>query len=373
MENVVKAFEIAGVVMLAVGSIVALVHAATVLKRGEPRDAYRAARRGIGRAVLLGLEVLIIADIVQTITIDPTRRERSRPRAHRVGSNVPELLAGDRARRHASMASTTAVRKGLSWPRASEQQVRARSATHRPPLIARSSSRREAATTHDASHLDHQAGDQDAAGGGRSGNRLLRAAHRSDGARPRRPAERSERRRGLARRWRQARRGAPRLEPAAVRRHRLSLVHRGGARPDRRRRGPVLRDGVLGQRAALHRHAVRHRRGGRRPRAVGGRPPSPGVWSFGRRVSYTLLTVYAMRMAAVFAISTTTIATRLGLAPRWLTVLGLASGVILLLSAGFVPWIEVVFPVWVFVFSLHILVASFRGGGSTRGTNRPSD
>jgi uncharacterized membrane protein len=72
MENVVKAFEIAGVVLLAVGSIVALVHAATVLKRGEPRDAYRAARRGIGRAVLLGLEVLIIADIVQTITIDPT-------------------------------------------------------------------------------------------------------------------------------------------------------------------------------------------------------------------------------------------------------------------------------------------------------------
>jgi hypothetical protein len=95
--------------------------------------------------------------------------------------------------------------------------------------------------------------------------------------------------------------------------------------------------------------------------------PAPGVWSFGRRVSYTLLTVYAMRMAAVFAISTTTIATRLGLAPRWLTVLGLASGVILLLSAGFIPWIEVVFPVWVFVFSLHILRASFRHGLPTIG------
>ena len=88
--------------------------------------------------------------------------------------------------------------------------------------------------------------------------------------------------------------------------------------------------------------------------------PTPGVWSFGRRVSNSLLTVYAMRMAAVFAISTTTIATRLRLAPRWLTIVGLASGVILLLSAGFIPWIEVVFPVWVFVFSLHILVASFR-------------
>ena len=72
MENVVKAFEIAGVVMLAVGSIVALVRAATVLARGEHHAAYQTARRGIGRSVLLGLEVLIIADIVQTITIDPT-------------------------------------------------------------------------------------------------------------------------------------------------------------------------------------------------------------------------------------------------------------------------------------------------------------
>ena len=99
--------------------------------------------------------------------------------------------------------------------------------------------------------------------------------------------------------------------------------------------------------------------------------PAPGVWSFGRRVSYMLLSVYAMRMAAVFAISTTTIAARLGLAPRWLTVLGLASGVILLLSAGFIPWIEVVFPAWVFVFSLHILLASFRERERTTG-NEPA-
>ena len=72
MENVDKAFEIAGVVMLAVGSIVTLVRAATVLARGQHHTAYQTARQGIGRSVLLGLEVLIIADIVQTVTIDPT-------------------------------------------------------------------------------------------------------------------------------------------------------------------------------------------------------------------------------------------------------------------------------------------------------------
>ena len=40
--------------------------------RGERNTAYVRARQHVGRVILLGLEVLIIADIVQTITIDPT-------------------------------------------------------------------------------------------------------------------------------------------------------------------------------------------------------------------------------------------------------------------------------------------------------------
>lgn len=72
MEHVVHAFEVVGVAILAVGSIVALVGAAVTALRGEPLEAYKRARRDIGRAILLGLEVLIIADIVLTITIDPS-------------------------------------------------------------------------------------------------------------------------------------------------------------------------------------------------------------------------------------------------------------------------------------------------------------
>lgn len=94
-----------------------------------------------------------------------------------------------------------------------------------------------------------------------------------------------------------------------------------------------------------------------------GEQPTAEVWAFGRRVSYTLLTVYAMRMAAVFAITTSTIVTRLSLAPRWLTMTGFATGAILLLSVGWIPWVELVFPVWVFALSVHILVVSFRPGG----------
>src|SRR4051812_3434933 len=72
MELVVHMFEVAGVGILALGSITALVHATTSLSRGQRQGAYERARHDAGRAVLLGLEVLIIADIVQTITIDPT-------------------------------------------------------------------------------------------------------------------------------------------------------------------------------------------------------------------------------------------------------------------------------------------------------------
>ena len=72
MERVVQAFEVAGVGILAIGSLAALVGAAAALSRGERRVAYERARQDVGRAVLLGLEVLIIADIVQTITIDAT-------------------------------------------------------------------------------------------------------------------------------------------------------------------------------------------------------------------------------------------------------------------------------------------------------------
>ena len=72
MERVVQAFEVAGVGILAIGSLAALVGAARALARGERRVAYQRARQDVGRAVLLGLEVLIIADIVQTITIDAT-------------------------------------------------------------------------------------------------------------------------------------------------------------------------------------------------------------------------------------------------------------------------------------------------------------
>lgn len=72
MELVVKGFEVAGVAILAIGSTAALVRAARRWSGGQRDIAYERARQDVGRSVLLGLEVLIIADIVLTVTIDQT-------------------------------------------------------------------------------------------------------------------------------------------------------------------------------------------------------------------------------------------------------------------------------------------------------------
>ncbi len=72
MDVVVMAFEIGGVVILAGGGLLSFAGYLRDLFRTAPRPAYERLRQNLGRAILLGLEVLIIADIVTTLTIDPT-------------------------------------------------------------------------------------------------------------------------------------------------------------------------------------------------------------------------------------------------------------------------------------------------------------
>ncbi|MEV6397399.1 hypothetical protein AB0M39_21950 [Streptomyces sp. NPDC051907] len=82
-----------------------------------------------------------------------------------------------------------------------------------------------------------------------------------------------------------------------------------------------------------------------------GQQPSP----FGRHFAYTLLTTYAMRMAAVFIFTTSAIGRRLGALPRPLVVLGYLAGLALLVLGASLPWSELVFPAWALIVSLNIL------------------
>lgn len=70
MHLAVNAFEAVGVLVLVLGSIASFVIAAGHVRRGAP--AFKPLRRDLGRVILLGLEILIVADIITTITIDQT-------------------------------------------------------------------------------------------------------------------------------------------------------------------------------------------------------------------------------------------------------------------------------------------------------------
>ncbi|HEY7858283.1 MAG TPA: hypothetical protein VIC82_07265 [Candidatus Nanopelagicales bacterium] len=74
----------------------------------------------------------------------------------------------------------------------------------------------------------------------------------------------------------------------------------------------------------------------------------------------SLLTTFASRMAAVFIASVTTIAHRTRIVPPWLTVCGYACSLALLVSPPGVPLVLLVFPAWVLVLSIQILVVTMR-------------
>jgi hypothetical protein len=80
-----------------------------------------------------------------------------------------------------------------------------------------------------------------------------------------------------------------------------------------------------------------------------------GVWDLSRRATNTLMHTYAMRMAAVFMISSATLLLRTGLVPRLLALAGYAIAAVLMIAVGTIDWVALLFPAWVALISLHIL------------------
>ena len=70
----------------------------------------------------------------------------------------------------------------------------------------------------------------------------------------------------------------------------------------------------------------------------------------------TLMFVFAVRMAAMFVFTTTNIARSVGILPRWFVLLSFAVGIFLLLSATFSYWLVLVFPIWVLVLCVFLLL-----------------
>ena len=86
-----------------------------------------------------------------------------------------------------------------------------------------------------------------------------------------------------------------------------------------------------------------------------------GIYAFGRAAAYQLINIYAVKMAAVFMISASTIAIRTRIFPRWMAWLGYVLALLLLFSTGYVFfWAPLVLPLWVLLVSVNILLSNLK-------------
>ena len=73
MEHVAQAFELVAAAVLTIGLVWSAVLALRVWQRSRSgAQAYQALRRSIGGVLLLGIEVLVAADLIDTVAVEPT-------------------------------------------------------------------------------------------------------------------------------------------------------------------------------------------------------------------------------------------------------------------------------------------------------------
>ena len=88
--------------------------------------------------------------------------------------------------------------------------------------------------------------------------------------------------------------------------------------------------------------------------------PPLALWRLGREISFNVAIVYAMRVGAVFMFSSSVIAYRLRIHVRPIVVVGFAGALLLLFASPTTPWLQLVFPFWVLLVSINILVLAYR-------------
>lgn len=71
IDVVGKSIDAVGVAVIVVGAVAATIIAANRTRMREA-DAYRRYRQQLGRSILLGLELLVAADIIRTVAVAPT-------------------------------------------------------------------------------------------------------------------------------------------------------------------------------------------------------------------------------------------------------------------------------------------------------------
>lgn len=74
VEAISKVIDGVGVAVVVLGLLIATFGFVRTLSTEDRAAAYRQCRQQIGKAILLGLEFLVAADIIRTVAVDPTFR-----------------------------------------------------------------------------------------------------------------------------------------------------------------------------------------------------------------------------------------------------------------------------------------------------------
>ncbi len=81
---------------------------------------------------------------------------------------------------------------------------------------------------------------------------------------------------------------------------------------------------------------------------------------FAHAAAYTIVNVYMVKMAVVFMITTSTMTVYTRFVPRSLGLIGYGLSLLLLFGSYYVRWSFMIFPLWVFMISLSLLVQNTR-------------
>ena len=84
---------------------------------------------------------------------------------------------------------------------------------------------------------------------------------------------------------------------------------------------------------------------------------SSTTYAYARQAVTQILEVYALRMAAIFQLSQASLWLRTRVMPRWMALITIVVALILLFAFTQSWWVVLVFPAWVLLVSLYILIA----------------
>lgn len=84
------------------------------------------------------------------------------------------------------------------------------------------------------------------------------------------------------------------------------------------------------------------------------------TFALARAFAYGIVNVYAIKMAGVFMLITSTIAVRTAFVARWMAAPGFTMALFLLLASQSFDWSFIVFPMWVLLISVYILITQLQ-------------